>query len=380
MGYQYWKYAQLEQLCNDAFVKFGFNAEESKIISDVLLMSDRIGIESHGMQRMYRYYKSIQKGMIKVESKGKVVFETTVSAVIDAEDGMGQVVGHKGMSMAIEKAKKSGIGMVVVRNSNHYGIAGYYAKMACDQGLIGLSCTNTNAIMVPTYGRTAMLGTNPIAVAMPAEPYPFFFDASTTVVTRGKLEVYNKKGEPLHDGWALDKDGKPSNDAADVLDNIAAKNGGGIMPLGGSTEDTGSHKGYGWAMVCELFSSILSMGTTSDKTGTGGKGGICHGFMVIDPAIFGDPEGIKAHLSGYLEALRNSPKAEGQPRIYTHGEKEVEAEKRLMENGIPVNDNTMVEVYEMCNYLEMDFSKYFGSYVPQRSEGFKSPETFKPTT
>ena len=380
MGYQYWKYAQLEQLCNDAFVKFGFTAEESKIISDVLLMSDRIGIESHGMQRMYRYYKSIQKGMIKVESKGKVLFETPVSAVIDAEDGMGQVVGHKAMTMAIEKAKQTGIAMVVVRNSNHYGIAGYYAKMACDQGLIGLSCTNTNAIMVPTYGRMAMLGTNPIAVAMPAEPYPFFFDASTTVVTRGKLEVYNKKGEPLHDGWALDKDGHPSNDAADVLDNIAAKKGGGIMPLGGSTEDTGSHKGYGWAMVCELFSSILSLGTTSDKTGTGGKGGICHGFMVINPAIFGDPADIKAHLSGYLEALRNSPKAEGQPRIYTHGEKEVEAEKRLMENGIPVNDNTMVEVYEMCSYLDMDFSKYFGSYVPERSAGFKSPETFKPNT
>ena len=377
MGYVKWKYDILEQLCKDAFVKFGFNEAESAIITDVLLMSDRIGIESHGMQRMYRYYKSIQKGMIKVESKGKVVFETPVSAVLDAEDGMGQVVGHKGMEMAIEKAKHSGIGMVVIRNSNHYGIAGYYAKMACDQGLIGLSCTNTNAIMVPTYGRMAMLGTNPIAIAMPAEPYPFFFDASTTVVTRGKLEVYNKKGEPLHDGWALDKDGKPSNDAADVLDNIAAKNGGGIMPLGGSTEDTGSHKGYGWAMVCELFSSILAMGTTSDKTGTGGRGGICHGFMVIDPAIFGDAEGIKAHLSGYLQALRESPKAEGQRRIYTHGEKEVEAERRLMAEGIPVNDNTMVEVYEMCQYLGMDFSKYFGSYIPEASAGFKSPETFK---
>ncbi len=377
MGYQYWKYDKLNALCNDAFQKFGFNAEEAKIISDVLLMSDRFGIESHGMQRMYRYYKSIQKGMIKIESKGNVVFETPVSAVIDAEDGMGQVVGHKAMSMAIEKAKKSGIGMVVVRNSNHYGIAGYYAKMACDQGLIGLSCTNTNAIMVPTYGRMAMLGTNPIAISMPAEPYPFFFDASTTVVTRGKLEVYNKKGEALHDGWALDKNGHPSNDAADVLDNIAAKNGGGIMPLGGATEDTGSHKGYGWAMVCELFSSIMAMGTTSDKTGVGGKGGICHGFMVIDPAIFGDAEGIKAHLSGYLQALRESPKAEGQPRIYTHGEKEVEAEKRLLENGIPVNDNTMVEVYEMCQYLNMDFSKYFGDYIPEASAGFKSPETFK---
>ena len=377
MGYQYWKYDTLNTLCNDAFCKFGFNAEEAKTITDVLLLSDLYGIESHGMQRMYRYYKSIQKGMIKVESKGKVLFETPVSAVLDAEDGMGQVVGHKAMAMAIEKAKKVGIAMVVVRNSNHYGIAGYYAKMACDQGLIGLSCTNTNAIMVPTYGRTAMLGTNPIAVAMPAEPYPFFFDASTTVVTRGKLEVYNKKGEPLHDGWALNKDGHPSNDAADVLDNIAAHNGGGIMPLGGSTEDTGSHKGYGWAMVCELFSSILSLGTTSDLTGKGGKGGICHGFMAIDPKIFGDADAIKAHMSQYLETLRNSPKADGQDKIYTHGEKEIAAKAHMLEYGVPVNDNTMVEVYEMCQYLNMDFSKYFGDYVPEASAGFKSPETFK---
>ena len=150
MGYQYWKYDKLEALCNDAFQKFGFNADEAKIISDVLLMSDRIGIESHGMQRMYRYYKSIQKGMIKVESKGNVVFETPVSAVIDAEDGMGQVVGHKAMTMAIEKAKKVGMAMVTVRNSNHYGIAGYYAKLASNEGLIGMSFTNTNAIMVPT--------------------------------------------------------------------------------------------------------------------------------------------------------------------------------------------------------------------------------------
>ena len=377
MGYQYWKYETLNSLCNDAFCKFGFNADEAKTITDVLLLSDLYGIESHGMQRMYRYYKSIQKGMIRPENKGEVVFETPVSAVIDAQDGMGQVVGRKGMEMAIQKAKTTGIGIVAIRNSNHYGIAGYYAKMACDEGLIGISCTNTNAIMVPTYGRMAMLGTNPIAVAMPAEPYDFFFDASTTVVTRGKLEVYNKLGKTLHDGWALNKDGHPSNDAADVLDNIAAHNGGGIMPLGGSTEDTGSHKGYGWAMVCEIFSSIVSMGTTSDQTGKGGHGGICHGFLVIDPKIFGDADGIKAHLSKYLETLRNSPKADGQEKIYTHGEKEIAAQAHMMENGIPVNDNTMVEVYEMCQYLEMDFAKYFGDYIPERSEGFKSPETFK---
>ncbi|MBQ5841211.1 MAG: Ldh family oxidoreductase, partial [Clostridia bacterium] len=191
MGYCYWSYETLNKLCNDAFRKFGFDAEEAKTVSDVLLMSDLYGIESHGMQRMYRYYKSIQKGMIKVENKGRVVFETPVSAVIDGEDGMGQIIGRRAMEMAIQKAKTVGIGMVTVRNSNHYGIAGYYAKLACDAGLIGMSCTNTNPIMVPTYGRTAMLGTNPIAVAMPAEPYDFFFDAATTVVTRGKLEVYN---------------------------------------------------------------------------------------------------------------------------------------------------------------------------------------------
>ena len=129
-----------------------------------------------------------------------------------------------------------------------------------------MACTNSEAIMVPTFGKKAMLGSNPIAVAMPADPYPFFFDCSTTVVTRGKLEMYNKMEKPLPDGWALDKDGHASTDAPDVLSNIVAKKGGGIMPLGGNEEVTGSHKGYGYGMLCELFSSILSMGVTSDHS------------------------------------------------------------------------------------------------------------------
>jgi len=365
MGYLKWSYETLERLCRDAFTGFGFSSEEAGIITDVLLMSDRYGIESHGMQRMYRYFKSIRKGMIRIDTQPEIIFQTPVSAVVDGHDGMGQLLGHKAMSMAIEKAKTSGIGMVVVRNSNHYGIAGYYAKMACDAGMIGLSCTNTNPITVPTYGRTAMLGTNPIAVAMPAEPYDFFFDAATSVVTRGKLEVCNKKGQPLHDGWALDGDGLPTNDASCVLGNIASNAGGGIMPLGGGTEETGSHKGYGFAMLCELFSSILSLGTTSNETGKDGKAGICHGFMAIDPAIFGNAAAIKAHLSSYLEQLRSAPKAQGQSRIYTHGEKEIEAEKRLLAEGIPVNENTMLEIAELCTDLKLDFGSYFGDYRPQ---------------
>ena len=370
MGHQIWSYETLDRLCMDAFTnpKFGFTPEQGRIITDVLLMSDLFGIESHGMQRMARYHKSIERGMIKPGAQPEVVFETPVSAVIDGHDGMGQLIGHKAMTLAIEKAKQCGMGIVTARNSNHYGIAGYYAKLACDQGLIGLSCTNSTAIMVPTNGLMAMIGSNPIAIAMPAEPYDFFFDASTTVVTRGKLEVYNKQGKPLPEGWALDRDGKPSCDADDVLKNITAKNGGGIMPLGGDTEHLGGHKGYGYGMICEIFSSILSLGAPSHLTTMNNQGLICHGFLAIDPNIFGDAQAIKDHLSDYLQQLRNSPKAEGAQRIYTHGEKEVEAVAERRKNGIPVLDNTMVEVLELCSALDMDFASYFGDYLPPKSD------------
>ena len=356
-----YSYEQLKTFCTDAFLKFGFKKEEADIIVDVLLTSDLYGIESHGMQRLVRYHKGIEKGLIKIDAKPEIVFETPMSAVIEGNDGMGQLLGYKAMNIAIEKAKQVGMAIVTVRNSNHYGIAGYYAKMACRAGLIGMSMTNSEAIMVPTFGKLAMLGSNPIAVAMPAEPYDFFFDASTTVVTRGKLEIYNKLQKPLPEGWALDSTGHGSSDASDVLKNIVAKAGGGIMPLGGETEQSGSHKGYGYGMFCEIFTSILSMGLTSNHTHIGGKGGTCHGFIAINPAMFGDAEAIKAHLSTLLRELRESPKADGCDRIYTHGEKEVFAYEDRMKNGINVNINTVAEMVDLCKYLEMDVEKYLGS-------------------
>ncbi len=355
-----YSYQQLKKFCTDAFLKFGFNEKESEIIVDVLLTSDLYGIESHGMQRLVRYHKGIEKGLIKVDAKPEIVFETPVSAVIEGNDGMGQLLGHKAMEIAIEKAKTTGMAVVTVRNSNHYGIAGYYAKMACKEGLIGMSMTNSEAIMVPTFSRKAMLGSNPIAIAMPAEPYDFFFDASTTVVTRGKLEIYNKLQKPLPEGWALDKNGKGSSDASDVLKNIVAKAGGGIMPLGGEIEQSGGHKGYGYGMFCEIFTSILSMGLTSNHTHIGGKGGTCHGFIAINPAVFGDADAIREHLSTLLRELREAPKAEGAERIYTHGEKEVIAYEDRLENGIDVNINTVAEMVDLCNYLNMDVKEYLG--------------------
>lgn len=360
----------LDRFCMEAFERFGFDEKESRIITDVLMMSDLFGIESHGMQRLVRYHKGIEKGMIKVDSKPEIVFETPVSLVIDAHDGMGQLAGHFAMKTAIEKAKKSGVCIATVRNSNHFGIAGYYAKLACDEGLVGFACTNSEAIMVPTFGKKAMIGSNPIAVCCPAAPYPFFFDAATCVVTRGKLEIYNKAEKPLPTGWAIDKNGKDSNDAGDVLSNIVAKRGGGIVPLGGSTEQLGSHKGYGWGMVCEMFSSIFSLGMTSDKCMQNGKGGICHGFMAVDPNIFGDAEAIKAHFSEYLESLRSSPKADGQERIYTHGEKEHFAYIDRMKNGVAVNENTVREMVDMAEYLKMDVKKYFGDFKASDSKMF----------
>ena len=359
-SYIRYTYEQLKTFCADCFVKFGFTQDESEIITDVLLLSDLYGIESHGMQRLARYHKGIEKGLIKVEAKPEVVFETPVSAVIEGHDGMGQLISHKAMNIAIEKAKKSGIAVVTVRNSNHFGIAGYYAKMACDEGLLGMAFTNSEAIMVPTFGRLAMLGSNPIAVAMPAEPYDFFFDASTTVVTRGKLEIYNKLGKPLPEGWALNAQGKASTDAKDVLQNIVAKNGGGIMPLGGNTEQLGSHKGYGYGMLCEIFTSIISMGLTSNHTHVGGKGGTCHGFIAMDPNIFGDAAAIKEHLSTFLQELRESPKSEGETRIYTHGEKEVFAKEDRLTNGIDVNINTDAEMFDMCKFVGLDPVQYLG--------------------
>lgn len=361
-------YETLHNLCMDAFQKFGFSEEKAAIITDVLLTADLYGIQSHGMQRMVRYYKGIQKGTMKVDAEPEVVFETPVSAVIDGHSGMGQLNGHFAMELAIKKAKENGVGIVSVKNSNHYGIAGYYAKMAAKEGMLGFSSTNSEAIMVPTYARKAMIGSNPQAWCVPADPYDFLFDASTTVVTRGKLEMYNKLGEPLPDGWALDKDGEPSNDAADVLANIAAHRGGGIMPLGGNTETLGSHKGYGNGMVAEIFASILSQGMTSNKTMKNNESGICHGFMAINLANFGDPEAIKKHFSEYLQELRDAPKAKGQDRIYTHGEKEILALEDRKKNGIPVIDKTMTEVKDLCDYLDLDFSKYFGDYVPPKAE------------
>ncbi len=353
----------VERFCRDAFVKFGFNAEEASQITDVLVLADLYGVKSHGTQRLVRYHRSIENGCVRVDAKPEVVFETPVSAVIDGHAGMGQLISCFAMNKAIEKAKTVGIGMVSVRNSNHYGIAGYYTKMACDQGLIGICATNSESIMVHTNSKQAILGSNPIAFAMPADPYPFWFDAATTVVPKGKLEVYHKAGKELKEGWGVDENGSSCTDGERVLACIDRHLGvGGILPVGGLTEESGSHKGYGFSMICEILCSILSSGSTSNHhvRAKGVGAGSCHSFIAIDPKIFGDPEEIKAHLSTFLSELRGAKRANENVPIYTHGEKEVLSYNAVMENGIDIDISTVAEMVEICKYLGMDVEDYLG--------------------
>lgn len=351
MQYHHVNYEKLVRFCIESFKGYGFNEDQAKQITDVLLEADLSGIESHGVQRMIRYHKEITSGMVKIDAKPEVVFETPLSAVVEGNDCMGQTLGVWAMQMAIDKAKKSGFGIVTVRNSNHYGVAGYYSRMAADQGLIGMSMTNTEAIMVPTFGKQAMLGTNPIAFAMPANPVNFSFDAATTVVPRGKLEVYVKRGNGLPLGWALDENGQDSDDADRVLKNIIAKTGGGILPLGGSGEMTSGYKGYGFAMLCEIFTAIFASGTTSNYIyKTPGRSNIAQCFIAMDHGMFGDKAAIEANLSKYLQEVRDSAKADGQKRIYIHGEKEYEARAGVLENGVYLNDKTYAEMQMIAEY------------------------------
>jgi L-2-hydroxycarboxylate dehydrogenase (NAD+) len=362
MGYSRIEYAKMKCITENVFLKFGYSQENSKIIADVILESDLRGIESHGVQRLNWYYRHIQQGRIKVKEQMEVVHETPVSAVIDAHEAMGQLTSYHGMQLAIQKAKHTGFGMVVARNSNHYGIAGYYPTMAVKEGLLGISMSNGEAMVPPTFGKKAMMSSNPIAVAINAKPYPFILDMATSVVPRGKTEVYVKKKQPMPLGWALDRNGKGTQDAVEVNYAIKNKLFGGILPLGGASETFGGHKGYGLALMVEIFTGIFAGGYTSNFTnGYTGPGiplknevKLCPCFIAIDYGIFGDKTKIEDRLSVYLQQIRDSEKAEGQTRIYTHGEKEAEARQDRMQNGILVNDVTLAEIQKLCGDLDIE--------------------------
>ncbi len=333
----------LTEFCQKVFEKLGVPAKDAAITSDVLVQADLRGIDSHGVARLRRYYNGLKDGVMVSRPEMKIVRETPITALIDGGAALGQVAGHFGMKMAIDKAMKSGAGFVSVRNSNHYGIAGYYSMMALKHDLIGISLTNSDSYVVPTFGRDVLLGTNPISVTAPAlQEKPFVLDMSTAVATLGKVEVYSRMGKKMPPGWATDEKGRSCEDPVQVLKNIRGKAGGGILPLGGEGEEFGGHKGYGLDLLVDILTGVLSgsgyLNLLYPKTPEGKPlpSKVAHFLGALRVDHFRPVEEFKNDMDDVIRRLKNSRKAEGRDRVFVHGEKEFELEEKYRKEGIPL--------------------------------------------
>lgn len=277
----------------EAFKGYGIPEEDAKICADVLLESDKRGIESHGVNRFKPIYLDrIKAGIQNPVTNFEVVKETKTTAVVDGHDGMGQVIGVKSMNMAIEKAKEYGMGMVVARNSTHYGIAGYYATMASQAGCIGITGTNARPSIAPTFGVENMLGTNPLTFGMPTdEEFPFVLDCATSITQRGKIEYYSRIGKSTPSGMVIGRDGQPQTDSDQILADLNTGKAA-LAPLGGIGEELAGYKGYGYATVVEILSAALQQGNfLRALTGIGEEGEkvpfhLGHFFIAIDTEAF----------------------------------------------------------------------------------------------
>jgi L-2-hydroxycarboxylate dehydrogenase (NAD+) len=311
-----------------ALQKMGIPPNDARIIADVLITSDLWGVRSHGIAHLKMYHERIKAGLQLPITKWTVVKETPTTAVVDGGNGMGMVVGTHAMQLAIQKAKEFGLGAVAVRNSSHYGVAGYYPLMAVKEGLVGLSFTNAHPSTAPTFGTEPMLGTNPIAIAVPTdEDFPFMYDAATSVIPRGKIEVAARATKPIPKGWVINAQGNAVTDSSQIVAEMN-KNNMALLPLGGMGELMGGHKGYGLSTFVEIFSAAfqngayLSMLHDTDNDGNKQFLRIGHFFLAINVEHFIPLEDFKHITGNMMRELRGSRKASDQPRIYTAGEKE----------------------------------------------------------
>src|SRR5438309_2405374 len=329
----------LRGFCEQVLRKLGVPADDARTTTDVLVTADLRGIESHGVARLGRYVTGLKKGFMRPTDQSRVIKETKATALVDGGQSLGQVVGKRGMDLAIKKARDTAIGVVSVRNSNHYGIAGYYSLMALEHNLIGVSMTNASALVVPTFGRTAILGTNPISLAAPTmKEKAFVLDMATSTVPRGKVEVYNRLGQPMPHGWAVDETGRSSTDPARVLNALAKLLGGSLLPLGCGGQELGGHKGYGLALMVDVLCGVLSGAATGLQVYTDEKKpNVGHFFMALDPTAFRPLDEFRGDMDRLCRELKESPKAHGQERIYVHGEKSFARMERFREQGIPLD-------------------------------------------
>ena len=342
----------------DVFMAYGIPEEDADICTDVLLASDRKGIESHGVNRFKPIYLDrIKAGIQHPETNFEVVRETPTTAVVDGHDGMGQVIGYKAMQMAIDKAKEFGMGMVAVRNSTHYGIAGYYTDMAAKAGCIGMTGTNARPSIAPTFGVENMLGTNPLTLGFPTdEEFPFSLDCATSISQRGKIEYYARIGQDTPAGMVIGRDGKAMTDSPEILEALV--NGqAALAPLGGIGEELAGYKGYGYATFVEALSAALQQGNFLHMLSGIGENGekqkfhLGHFFIAIDTEAFVGLDSFKKTAGDILRALRNSEVAPGEERIYTAGEKEHLVWLERKDTGLPLNEGVQQEMIAIRDEL-----------------------------
>ena len=356
----------VEKFMVNVMVKAGIPEKDAKIVSDVLIQADKLGFDSHGVNRLKTIYLDrIKAGIVHPVTNFKIVKEGPTTAVIDGQNGMGHVISFNAMRMAIDKAKKYGMGMVAVRNSSHYGFAGYYPLMAVKENMIGITGTNARPSVAPTFGVENILGTNPMTFGIPSdEAFPFLLDCATSITQRGKVELYAREGKELQKGWVIDENGESKTNSSEVLEDIIAGKAA-LTPLGGLGEESGGYKGYGYATVVEILSAALQHGSFM-KMLNGFKDGkkipysVGHFFIVIDISAFTEPDDFKKTTGDILRELRASKKMPGQDRIYTAGEKEYDTWMERKDKGVPFNKELMEEFRGLCNTYEMkEYLHYF---------------------
>lgn len=320
---------QLEEFSTKVFLALGIPEEDAKVTAHILAQADLRGIDSHGVARLSIYAKRLKLGLINKHPNIKVVHEKAGGAIVDGDNGLGQVVAHNAMKLCLKKAKENGVAAVGVRNSNHFGIGAYYAMMALEEDMIGIMATNTSPLMAPFGGKEPLLGTNPIAMAVPAgNEYPVVLDMATSLVPRGKIEIFARKREKLPSGWAIDTEGRPTQDPAEALK-------GTLLPMGGP-------KGYGLSMMVDLFAGVLAGAAVGGNIGSlfgnmDRPQNVGHYMMAIDVGSFRPLDEFKATMDDYIRTIKQSAPAQGVKELFLPGEIEFVKTKERVEKGVSLN-------------------------------------------
>lgn len=348
----------LERFTVAVFLSMGYAGEDARQATSVLMSADLRGIDSHGVARLTGYVRLWEAGRANPKPVIKIIRETPGTAVIDGDKGLGLVVAPKAMEIAMQKAQEVGTGWVSVKNSNHFGIAGYHAMLGLEKEMIGMAMTNASPLVAPTFATERMLGTNPIAVSIPAgEQPPFVADFATTTVANGKLEILQRKNEDAPPGWVQTKDGQPSTDAH------ALKAGGALLPLG-SDREHGSHKGYALGAIVDIFSAVFSgagygpwappfVSFLPMPENSSGEGlGHFLGAMRID--AWRPAEEFKAHMDNWIGRFRNAKAVEGK-KVLIPGDIERECEAYRRKNGIPMNNKVIEDLKKLAEKFNLSF-------------------------